>query len=371
MLATKQPGMTLRAIGTVRNEVTQPRHRDWEEVISEIVIDRRLTQALDGLDGFSHIKVLFWMHRAVAGEAPLKIHPRGKAELPLVGLLATRSPRRPNPIGETTVRLLERRGNILRVEGLDAINGTPVIDIKPYIPGNDSVASARVPSWVIRARGVGQRLQEVYRRLMEGYGPQHWWPAEEPFEVMVGAILTQSAAWGNVEKAIASLKEAGVLSPAALRRLPLAELAGLIRPCGYYNAKALKLKALANWLEEYCADDLSQLFEGDAAALREQLLSIHGIGDETADSILLYAAGKPVFVIDAYTRRILGRLGLAPEGKGYAAYQDLFMDNLPVKAELFNEYHALLVCLAKHVCRRRPRCHECCLADICPSRVVE
>jgi endonuclease-3 related protein len=370
-VATKQPKMTLKAIGSVRNEVTQPRRQGWEKVISEIVIDSRLTQALDGLDGFSHIKVLFWMHQLAAGEVPLKVHPRGNTELPLVGLLATRSPRRPNPIGETTVRLLERRGNILRVEGLDAISGTPVIDIKPYLPGNDSVASARVPSWVTQARGMGGRLEEIYRRLMDGYGPQHWWPAEEPFEVMVGAILTQSAAWGNVEKAIASLKEAGALSPVALRRLPLAELARLIRPCGYYNAKALKLKALAHWLGEYCADDLGRLFKGDTAALRAQLLSIHGIGAETADSILLYAAGKPVFVIDAYTRRILSRLGLAPEGVSYAACQALFMDNLPADSELFNEYHALLVCLAKNVCRRRPQCPECCLADICPSRVVE
>ena len=272
---------------------------------------------------------------------------------------------------QTTVRLLERRGNILRVEGLDAVCGTPVVDIKPYIPGNDSVADARVPSWVTQSRGIGQRLEEVYRRLMDGYGPQHWWPAEGPFEVMVGAILTQSAAWGNVEKAIASLKEAGALSPTALRRLPLAKLAKLIRPCGYYNAKALKLEALAQWLGESCADDLERLFRGDTATLRGQLLSIHGIGDETADSILLYAADKPVFVIDAYTRRILSRLGLAPVGVSYTVCQAIFMDSLPADSGLFNEYHALLVYLAKNVCCRRPRCRECCLADICPSRVTE
>ena len=370
-MATRKSQMTLKAIGSVSNEVTQLRRRGWEKVVSEIVIDRRLTQALDGLDGFSHIKVFFWMHQVAAGEPALEIHPRGNPELPLVGLLATRSPRRPNPIGETTVRLLGRRGNILRVEGLDAVCGTPVIDIKPYIPGNDSIVGARVPSWVTQSRGMGQRLEEIYRRLMDGYGPQHWWPAEEPFEVMVGAILTQSAAWGNVEKAIASLKEAGALSPAALRQLPVAELAKLIRPCGYYNAKALKLKALAQWLGESSADDLERLLKDDTAALREQLLSIHGIGDETADSILLYAADKPVFVIDAYTRCILSRLSLAPVGVSYAACQALFMDNLPADSGLFNEYHALLVYLAKNVCRRRPRCRECCLADICPSRVTE
>jgi endonuclease-3 related protein len=364
--------MTLKAIGTVRNEITQPRQRDWAEVISEIVVNSRLTQALDGLDGFSHIIVLFWMHRLAPGTVPLKVYPRGRADLPLVGLFATRSPQRPNPVGETTVRLLERRGNILRVRGLDAVDGTPVVDIKPYIPGRcDSVARAKVPSWVIQSHQVDQRLKEIYRRLMDSYGPQHWWPAEAPFEVMVGAILTQSAAWSNVEKAIASLKIAGALSPEALRRLPLAELASLIRPCGYYNAKAVKLKSLAHWLGEFCGDDLNRLFANDAATLHAQLLSIHGIGPETADSILLYAAGKPVFVIDAYTRRILGRLGLAPAGMSYAACQALFMDSLPADSQLFNEYHALLVFLAKNVCRRRPRCHECCLADICPSCVVK
>ncbi len=358
--------MTLRAIGIVTNEGGEPRHQGWERAISEIVIDQGLTEALDGLDGFSHVKVLLWMHQAAAGEPPLKVHPRGQAELPLVGLFATRSPQRPNPIGETTVRLLGRRGNILMVEGLDAIDGTPVIDIKPYIPGYDSVARAKVPSWITQSHERGHQLEDIYRRLRDGYGPQHWWPAEGPFEVMVGAVLTQSAAWSNVEKAITSLKAAGALSPEALRRLSLAELAELIRPCGYYNAKAVKLKSLARWLGKFCTDDLNQLFASDTDTLREQLLSIHGVGEETADSIILYAAGNPVFVIDAYTRRIIGRLGLAPESSSYAAYQALFMDNLPADAELFNEYHALLVCLAKNVCRRQPRCQECCLADICP-----
>jgi len=205
---------------------------------------------------------------------------------------------------------------------------------------------------------------------MAHYGPQHWWPAGEPFEVMVGAILTQSAAWGNVEKAIANLKGAGVLSPQGIRRLPLAELAEIIHPSGYYNAKAKKLKSLAHWLGENCGDDLSQLFATDTGRLRKQLLSIHGIGPETADSIILYAAGKPVFVIDAYTRRILNRIGLAPVDNGYDAYQAFFMENLPTDVRLFNEYHALLVCLAKDVCRRRqPLCTECCLDDICPCLV--
>jgi len=219
-------------------------------------------------------------------------------------------------------------------------------------------------------RLVSQALQDIYRRLMDCYGPQHWWPAEGPYEMMVGAVLTQSAAWSNVERAIANLKTVGALSPKALRGLPLPELASLIRPCGYYNAKALKLKSLANWLGEFCGDNLNLLSVNNTDALREQLLSVHGIGEETADSIILYAAGKPVFVIDAYTRRIVDRLGLEPEGSSYAAYQDLFMNNLPADTELFSEYHALLVCLAKQVCRRRPLCHNCCLSGICPSCVI-
>ena len=200
---------------------------------------------------------------------------------------------------------------------------------------------------------------------MDCYEPQHWWPAQEPFEVIIGAILTQSAAWGNVEKAITNLKAAKALSPKALRQLSLSEVATLIRPCGYYNAKALKLKSFAEWLGEHYSDNLNKLFSCNTDNLRHQLLSIHGIGQETADSIILYAAGKPIFVIDAYTRRIINRVGLAPDSNSYAGYQTLFIDNLPSDAELFNEYHALLVCLAKNVCRYRPLCQQCCLNSIC------
>lgn len=194
-------------------------------------------------------------------------------------------------------------------------------------------------------------LLDIYRRLLAHYGPQHWWPAEAPFEVIVGAILTQSAAWGNVEKAIANLRKADALSPKALRKLSTPKLAHLVHPCGYYNAKARKLKSFAGWLGSHYDDDLGRLFAGGIEGLRQQLLSIHGIGEETADSIILYAAGKPVFVIDAYTRRIISRLGLAPNKDSYAAYQALFRQNLSPDAKLFNEYHALLVCLGKDVCR--------------------
>ncbi len=143
--------ISLRVIGIVRNGIKQRPELGWEEIVSEIVVDSRLTEALDGLEEFSHIIVIYWMHRASApGQVPTKIHPRGRQELPLVGIFATRAPYRPNPVGETTVRLLERQGNILKVEGLDAIDGTPVIDIKPYIPGRDSVTEAKAPSWVTK-----------------------------------------------------------------------------------------------------------------------------------------------------------------------------------------------------------------------------
>ena len=211
----------------------------------------------------------------------------------------------------------------------------------------------------------GQTLLRIYRRLLDNYGPQHWWPAQEPFEVMVGAILTQSAAWANVEKAITNLKAAGALSPEALRSLPLGEIAALTYPSGYYNAKAHKLKSLAAYLGEY-HDDLDRVFGGDTRRARQELLDVHGIGEETADSILLYAAERPVFVIDAYTRRIMGRIGLAPKKDRYSDCQRLFMDNLPADAGLFSEYHALLVRLGKEVCRTQPLCHQCCLGgDIC------
>lgn len=214
-------------------------------------------------------------------------------------------------------------------------------------------------------QSVSQALLDIYHLLMARYGPQYWWPAQEPFEVIVGAILTQSAAWRNVEKAIANLKAAKALSLKALRRLSLSEVAVLIYPCGYYNAKALKLASLAHWLGKYYDDNLNKLFIGNIDHLRQQLLSIHGIGQETADSIILYAAHKPIFVIDAYTRRIINRIGLTPDSNSYTAYQALFMDNLPTDTELFNEYHALLVCLAKDVCRSRPFCQQCCLNKIC------
>jgi endonuclease-3 related protein len=210
-----------------------------------------------------------------------------------------------------------------------------------------------------------QRLNEIYDVLFAHYGPQHWWPGDTPFEVIVGAILTQSAAWGNVEKAIANLKKAGALNPVSLRKLELSKIAELIYPTGYYNAKALKLKAFVEYLGVAHRDSLDKLFSLDTSKLRNELLNIHGIGPETADSIILYAARKPVFVIDAYTRRIISRLGLNPVKEDYSAYQALFMENLPADEKLFNEYHALFVRHGKEVCKKTPLCANCCLRKLC------
>jgi len=208
-------------------------------------------------------------------------------------------------------------------------------------------------------------LREIYGRLLAAYGPQHWWPADEPFEVIVGAILTQSTAWANVEKAVAGLKAAGALNPHSLHDMPVEQLARLIRPSGYYNAKARKLKSFAERLFEGYDGDLAKLFALDDDSLRRELLSIHGVGEETADSIMLYAARRPSFVIDAYTVRILSRLGIAPPSQTYGACQALFTASLEPDEGLFNEYHALLVRHGKDVCHKQPRCGCCCLASLC------
>jgi endonuclease-3 related protein len=211
------------------------------------------------------------------------------------------------------------------------------------------------------------RLLDVYRRLFAAYGPQHWWPAETSFEVIVGAILTQSAAWTNVEKAIANLKAADALSPRGLARLTEAELARMVRPAGYFNAKTRKLKAFVEMLQAGFGGELERLLTAPLGELRGRLLATHGIGPETADSILLYAAGRPAFVIDAYTRRLFSRLGVAPQNETYDSWQSLFMANLEADPGLFNEYHGLIVRHGKEVCRREPRCEECPLLSGCST----
>ncbi len=204
-------------------------------------------------------------------------------------------------------------------------------------------------------------LEEIYRRLYRHFGPQHWWPAETPFEVCVGAILTQNTNWRNVERAIENLKTRDLLSPQALYELPEDLLAALIRPAGYFRVKARRLKAFVRWLVENYGGGLENLSEKETEELRRELLSLPGIGPETADSILLYALERPVFVVDAYTRRILLRHGLVTEEADYHEIQELFMENMPLEVELFNEYHALLVACGKHFCRaRKLRCEAPC-----------
>lgn len=216
---------------------------------------------------------------------------------------------------------------------------------------------------------LGERLLEIYRTLLDTYGPRGWWPGEGPFEVMVGAILTQNTAWRNVERALGNLKNAGVLSPAGLRTLPPERLEQLLRPAGYFRVKARRLRALLDYLHQKHGDDPASLARGDLETLRRELLGVHGVGPETADSILLYAAGHPTFVVDAYTRRLLGRLGLVPEKADYEEVRALFMAHLPHDPALFNEYHALIVHHGKERCRRRePRCEQCPLLERCVHR---
>ncbi|MEX0801005.1 MAG: endonuclease III domain-containing protein [Dehalococcoidia bacterium] len=213
----------------------------------------------------------------------------------------------------------------------------------------------------------GERLLDVYRRLLDAYGPQGWWPGDSPFEVMAGAVLTQSAAWANVEKALANLKSAGALSLEGIEALSEAELARLLYPAGYHNAKARKLKALAGLVRSRFGGDLGRMLATPAAELRPLLLATHGIGPETADAILLYAAGRASFVVDAYTRRIFSRLGVEPDAGTYEAWRALFESNLAPDAPLFNEYHALIVRHGKDVCRREPLCAGCVLLDLCET----
>ena len=213
----------------------------------------------------------------------------------------------------------------------------------------------------------GEMIREVYKRLHKRYGPQNWWPGDTPFEVIVGAILTQSVAWSNVEKALTNLRVAGVLSPQGLRDVSLENLAALLRPSGYFNVKAKRLKAVIDHLWEKYQGSLDRLLNRDAVSLRDELLSIYGIGEETADEIVLYAAGKPSFVIDAYTRRILDRVTPNHGASGYGDYQQLFHDALPKDSALFNEYHALLVQHGKDVCKKSPRCEDCCLLEVCST----
>ncbi|MGD0281307.1 MAG: endonuclease III domain-containing protein [Dissulfurispiraceae bacterium] len=209
------------------------------------------------------------------------------------------------------------------------------------------------------AKSKKKTLLEIYDKLYAAYGPQHWWPGDSPFEVAVGAILTQNTNWSNVEKAIANLKAARLLSARALHNIPAANLASLIRPSGYFNIKAGRLRAFLAFLMKTYGGSMKKMGKGDTASLRHSLLNVHGIGPETADSILLYALNKPVFVIDAYTKRVLSRHGIIDFRASYDEYQLLFHEALDQDTELFNEYHALLVMVGKDYCKPKPRCENC------------
>ena len=208
----------------------------------------------------------------------------------------------------------------------------------------------------------------LHDALLEHFGPQDWWPGETPFEVMVGAVLTQNTAWTNVERAIAALKAGDALSVTAILSLPDAALANLIRPAGYFNVKARRLKALCQFLHNSGVADAPERLAAQAALpeLRERLLAVHGVGEETADSILLYALDQPSFVVDTYTRRSFTRLGLLTGNESYATIQTRFHTELPTDRALFNEFHALIVALGKHYCRPKPRCAGCPLLTRCP-----
>ena len=205
----------------------------------------------------------------------------------------------------------------------------------------------------------------VYRRLYAANGRQHWWPGDSRFEIMVGAVLTQNTAWTNVERAIANLKRAGALTPEAMVKAPHRRLAAWLKPSGYFNVKAKRLKEMCRWLiGRGGVRGLARLSIHD---LRAALIAVHGIGPETADDIVLYAFERPAFVIDAYTRRIFARLGLIRGDEGYETLRHLFERALGADAPLFNEYHALIVRHGKDTCRKRPLCGDCCLAGICPT----
>lgn len=204
-----------------------------------------------------------------------------------------------------------------------------------------------------------RQLVEFYEALHGAYGPQKWWPGETPTEVVVGAILTQNTSWKNVEKAIGSLRAAGCLDFAALRRLAPEKLAELIRPAGYYNVKARRIRNFVEWLFATAEGQLDRLSSRSTEALREELLSINGIGRETADAILLYALGRTTFVVDAYAARVLARHRLIDVGADYEQIKETLESNLPPDAAMFNEYHALIVELGKRHCKPRAQCAGC------------
>ena len=209
------------------------------------------------------------------------------------------------------------------------------------------------------------KLLRLYNQLYRAYGPQQWWPADSPFEVIIGAILVQSTAWSNVTKAIHNLKTANLLTPARLGNTSQTQLEMLIRPSGYYRAKAQKIRSFLTHLRLQHDNRLDSLFQSELLPLRDELLSIFGIGEETADSILLYAAKKPILVVDTYTHRLLTRLGWITGKYQYSGLQSMLMNSLPRHLDLFSEFHALIVRHGAQLCRKIPRCELCSLQAEC------
>ncbi len=212
-----------------------------------------------------------------------------------------------------------------------------------------------------------RRLRSVYQGLLDHHGPQDWWPGETPFEIMVGAVLTQNTAWINVERAIANLINANALSPARILAVPESQLADWLRPSGYFNIKAKRLRNFCRWYVE--AGEYRRLMRKDTQTLRHDLLAVNGVGPETADDMLLYAFERPVFVIDAYTRRLFARLSIIDGDENYELLRRAFETALGPDVALFNEYHALIVAHAKDICRVKPRCADCVLRRQCPAEV--
>ena len=212
-----------------------------------------------------------------------------------------------------------------------------------------------------------KKILKLYDDLHAEYGELNWWPAETPFEIIIGAILGQATAWGNAAKAIDNLKAANVLNPKEMSKLSQDELETLILPSGYYRAKAKKVRAFLTHLQAHHNNQLNSLFDQELLTLREELLSIYGIGEETADCILLYAAKKPSFVVDTYTYRLLERLGWFTGKFHYGRLRAIFMDSLPHDRQLFNQYHALIVRHGARVCQKTPQCDKCMLRSQCPT----
>jgi endonuclease-3 related protein len=211
---------------------------------------------------------------------------------------------------------------------------------------------------------------QVYRQLFNSLGPQGWWPGDSPFEIMVGAVLVQNTAWKNVESAIANLKQAKMLVPRKIYTLPIDELAELIRPAGYFRVKAKRLHNLVKFFVERYRGSIAAMRKASTQELRAQLLAVNGIGPETADSILLYAIGKPVMVVDAYTHRVFARHGWVPHGTAYHPLQEQLAGQLPQDSTIYNEFHALLVHVGHHYCGKVPRCEGCPLREMLPASGV-